>query len=63
MLKVKAKVKKRSPDIQKYWMPIHTTNFEAIKSLIVPVLHLPERTGHFYPECDSSAKHVGSVLY
>ncbi len=28
-----------------------------------PVLHLPARTGHFYLECDSSAKHVGSVLY
>ncbi len=28
-----------------------------------PVLHLPARTGRFYLECDSSAKHVGSVLY
>ncbi len=46
-------------------MPIHTTNFEAVKSLIVqaPVLHLPACTGRFYLECDSSAKHVGSVLY
>ncbi len=46
-------------------MPIHTNNFEAIKSLIVdaPILHLPVRTGRFYLECDSSAKHVGSVLY
>ncbi len=46
-------------------MPIHTSNIEAIKALIVqaPVLHLPARSGHFYLECDSSAKHVGSVLY
>ncbi len=46
-------------------MPIHTTNFEAIKSLIVkaPTLYLPARTGQFYLEFDSSAKHVGSVLY
>ncbi len=63
--KGKGKGKKRSPDIQKYWMPIHTTNFEAIKSLIVQasVLHLPACTGCFYLECDSSSKHVGSVLY
>ncbi len=63
--KGKGKGKKHSPDIQKYWMPIHTTNFEAIKSLIVqvPVLHLPARTSRFYLKCDSSAKHVGSVLY
>ncbi len=48
-----------------YWLPIHTTNFEAIKSLIVqaPVLHLPACTQCFYLECDSSTKHVGSVLY
>ncbi len=46
-------------------MPIHTTNFEAIKSLIVQatVLHLPAHTCCFYLECDSSAKRVGSVLY
>ncbi len=46
-------------------MPIHTTNFEEIKSLIVKatILHLPARTGRFYLECDSSPKHVGSVLY
>ncbi len=46
-------------------MPTHTNNFEAIKSLIVqaPVLHLPACTGRFNLECDSSAKHVGSVLY
>ncbi len=46
-------------------MPIHTANFEAIKSLIVkaPILHLPARTGQLYLECDSSAKHLGSVLY
>ncbi len=25
--------RKRSPNIQKFWLPIHTTNFEAIKSL------------------------------
>ncbi len=64
-LYAKGKGKKRSPDIQKYWMPLHTTNFEAIKSLIMqaPVLHLPACTGRFYLECDSSAKHIGSVLY
>ncbi len=28
------KGKKRSPDIQKYWLPIHITNFEALKSLL-----------------------------
>ncbi len=28
-----------------------------------PVLHLPACTGRFYLECDSSAKHVGSVPY
>ncbi len=58
----KGKGKKRSHNIQKYWMPIHTTNFEAIKSLIVqaPVLNLPACTDRFYLEC---AKHVGSVLY
>ncbi len=57
----KDKCRKHSPDIQKYWMP----NFEDIKALIVhaPVLHLPARSGRFYLECDSSAKHVGSVLY
>ncbi len=46
-------------------MPIHTTNFEAIKIIIVqaPILHLSAWTGPFYLECDSSAKHVGSVLY
>ncbi len=46
-------------------MPIHTTNFEAIKSLIVkaPILHLPPRTDRFYLECDFSAKPIGSVLY
>ncbi len=59
------KGKKRPQDIQKYWLPIHTENFEAIKELIVqaPVLHFPGRKGHFYLECDSSTKHVGSVLY
>ncbi len=63
--KGKGKDRKRSPDIQKYWLPIHTTNFEAIKEMIVkaPVLHLPAHTGHFYLECDSGANHVGSVLY
>ncbi len=61
----KGKGRKRSPDIHKFWMPIHTKNFKAIKSLIVdaPILHLPSRTWKFYLECDSSAKHVGSVLY
>ncbi len=46
-------------------MPIHTINFEAIKSLIVQalVLHLPARTGRCNLECDSIAKHFGSVLY
>ncbi len=63
--KGKGKGRKCSPNIQKYWLPIHTTNYEAIKSLIVqaPVLHLPAHTGLFYLECDPSAKHVGSVLY
>ncbi len=63
--KGKGSGRKRSLDIQKFWMPIHTKNFEAIKSLIVdaPILHLPARTGRFYLECDSSAKQVGSVLY
>ncbi len=63
--KGKGKGKKRFPDIQKYWMPIYTTNFEAIKELIVQalVLHLPAGSGHFYLECDSSVKYVGSVLY
>ncbi len=53
------------PDIQKFWKPIHTKNFEAIESLIVkvPLLHLPSRNGKFYLECDSSAKYIGSVLY
>ncbi len=60
---MKGSGKKRSPDMQMFWVPIHTTNFEAIKSLIVkaPILHLPTRTGRFYLECDSSAKYV--VLY
>ncbi len=63
--KEKTKGRKCSPNIQKYSFLIHTTNFETIKSLIVqaPVLHLPARTECFYIECDSSAKHVGSVLY
>ncbi len=63
--KGKGKGRKHSPNIQKYWLPIHTTNFEAIKSLIVqaPVLHLPAHTGCFNLECDSNAKHVGLVLY
>ncbi len=55
-----AKVKNFSPNIQKYWMPIHTTN---LKSLIVqaPILHLPTPTGCFYLECDSSAKHCNNA--
>ncbi len=63
--KGRGKGKKRSPNIHKYWQPIHTANFEAIKELIVKshVLHLPASTGHLYLECDSSAKHVGSVIY
>ncbi len=46
-------------------MPIHTTNFEPIKSLILqdPVQHLPACTSSFNLESDSSAKHVASVLY
>ncbi len=28
-----------------------------------PLLYLPSRNGQFYLECDSSAKHVDSVLY
>ncbi len=32
-------------------------------SVKAPILHLPARTARFYLECDSSAKHVGSVLY
>ncbi len=64
-LKVKGPVRKKSPDIQAFWRTIHTRNFEAIKSLIVeaPILHLPSKNGKFYLDCDSSAKHVGSVLY
>ncbi len=63
--KDKGSGRKRSPEIQKYLLPIHTKNFEAIKSLIVeaPILHLLSRTGKFHLECDSCAKHVGSVLY
>ncbi len=36
-----------------------------IKDLIVqaPVLYLPARSGRLYLECDSSATHIGSVLY
>ncbi len=62
-MKGKGKGKKHSSDIQKYWMPIHTTNFEAIKSLIVqaPVLHLPARSGRFYLECDSRARWFGTI--
>ncbi len=63
--KGKSKGRKQSPDIHKYWMPIHTSNFEAIKALIVqaPVLHLPAPSDRFYLRCDSNAKHVGSALY
>ncbi len=63
--KGKGKGKKRSLYVQKYWMPIHTTNFDTIKSLIVqaPILLLPACTCRFYLEWDSSAKHGGSVLY
>ncbi len=45
--KGKVSGEKRSPDIQKFWMPIHITNCEAIKSLNVkaPILLLPARTG------------------
>ncbi len=45
--KGKGSGRNRSPDIQKFWMPIHTKNFKAIKSLNVkaPILHLPSRIG------------------
>ncbi len=33
--KVKGKGRNTSPNIQKYWLPIHTTIFEPLKSLIV----------------------------
>ncbi len=63
--KGKGKGKRAPPDIQKFWLPLHSANFQMIKDLIVQacVLHLPARSGRFYLECDSSAKHVGSVLY
>ncbi len=46
-------------------MAEHTKNFELIKKLLAqsPVLCLPDIKGKFILECDSSAKHVGSVLY
>ncbi len=49
--KGKGKAIKCSPNIQKYWFPIHTTNVEAIKSLIVqaPVLHLPMALNMWLP--------------
>ncbi len=62
--KGKAAGKYKSPDIQIFWMSEHTNNFVLIKKLIVQsqVLCLPDSTGNFLLECDSSAKHVGSVL-
>ncbi len=39
----------KSPDIQGLWIAEHTKNFALIKKCFL--------------ECDSSAKHVGSVLY
>ncbi len=46
-------------------MAEQTNNFQMIKKLIVksPVLCLPDRTGEFVLECDSSAKFVGSIMY
>ncbi len=43
--KGKGKGKRCSPDIQKYWLPLHSANFQMIKNLIVQalVLHLPAR--------------------
>ncbi len=63
--KGKGHSKNRSPNIQTLWQPIHTENFEKIKSLITkaPILHLPNAKGHFTLEVDSSSKHVGSCLY
>ncbi len=56
---------RRAPNIQHFWTKLHTDNFEAIKKMIVkvPVLHLPNRDGKCSLECDSSAKHIGAVLY
>ncbi len=46
-------------------MAEHTKNFELIKKLLAqsPVLCLPDSKGKLFLECNSSAKHVGSVLY
>ena len=62
--KGKGRGKSKSLNIQSFWTEEHTANFEKIKALIVkaPVLHLPNATGHFSLECDSSAKHVGAAL-
>ncbi len=38
--KGRGKGMKSSPDIQKYWLPIHTKNFEAIKELIFQVIFI-----------------------
>ncbi len=63
--KGKGKGKICSPDIQRFWLLLHSANFQMIKDVIVqaPVLHLSARSGRFYLECDSSAKHIGSELY
>ncbi len=63
--KGKGKGKRHSPDIQKYWLPLHSANFQMIKDLIVqaPILHLPARSGQFYLQCNSSPNHIGSLLY
>ncbi len=44
--KGKGKGKRHSPDIQKYWLQLHSANFQMIKDHIVqtPVLHLPARS-------------------
>ncbi len=57
--KGKGKGKRRLSDIQKYWLQLHSANFQMTKDLIIPapVLHLPA----FYLECDSSDKHVSVI--
>ena len=63
--KGKGRGKNRSLNIQSFWTNLHTENFNKIKDLIVksPVLHLPNSSGHFTLECDSSCRHVGAALF
>jgi hypothetical protein len=63
--KGKGKGRQKSPDIRQFWTNEHTISFEKIKQVLSkkPVLCLPNRTGQFHLECDSSAKHVGAILY